>query len=180
MHLYNNKYRIPSARLQTWDYSSDGVYFITICTKNMLHYFGRVIDQKMELNEIGKLAAQYWAEIPNHFSFVEMGSFVVMPNHMHGTLIINKAGINASHLNPDKTPGQQRFRNPESGSVSSIVGSYKSIVTKQVRLLFHAEFAWQPRFHDHIVRNPESFERIQNYIINNPAKWAEDKFYSDQ
>ncbi|MDH7464611.1 hypothetical protein QEG73_25155 [Chitinophagaceae bacterium 26-R-25] len=177
MHLHNNKYRIPPARLQTWDYSSDGVYFITICTKNMLHYFGKVTEQKMELNEIGKLAEQYWQEIPNHFSFIELGSFVVMPNHMHGILIISKPGINESLPDPDTTPGQRRFRNPESGSVSSIVGSYKSIVSKKARLLFHSEFAWQPRFYDHIVRDPESFENIQNYIINNPSKWAQDKFY---
>lgn len=145
----------------------------------MLHYFGKVTDQKMELNEIGKLAEQCWQEIPSHFSFIELGSFVIMPNHMHGVLIISKPGTNASHLDLDKTPGQRRFRNPESGSVSSIVGSYKSIVSKKARLFFHSEFAWQPRFYDHIVRDAESFERIQDYIINNPAKWAQDKFYQD-
>lgn len=178
MHLHNNKYRIPPARLQTWDYSNDGVYFITVCTKHMLHYFGRIINQKMELNEIGKLAEQYWQEIPHHFSFIELGSFVIMPNHMHGILIIGKPGNNEV-LDQDKTPGQKRFRNPESGSISSIVGSYKSIVSKNARLNFHSEFAWQPRFYDHIVRDAGSYERIQNYIINNPVKWAEDRFYGD-
>jgi REP element-mobilizing transposase RayT len=143
----------------------------------MLHYFGRVGDQEMTLNEIGKLAEQHWLEIPNHFSFIELGSFVIMPNHMHGILIISKAGNNDSCIDFDRTPGQRRFRNPESGSISSIVGSYKSIVSKNARLDLHSEFSWQPRFYDHIVRDAKSFERIQKYIINNPAKWAEDKFY---
>jgi REP element-mobilizing transposase RayT len=146
----------------------------------MFHYFGKVIDQEMMLNEIGALAEKYWQEIPSHFSFIELGSFVIMPNHMHGILIISKPGNNNdSCVDFDKTPGQRRFRNPESGSISSIVGSYKSIVSKKAKMNFYAEFAWQPRFYDHIVRGPESFERIQNYIINNPAKWTEDKFYSD-
>ncbi len=87
---FNNKYRISSARLQTWDYSSKGSYFITICTKNREHFFGEIIDSKMQLNETGKLAENYWKEIPVHFSFIELGNFVVMPNHVHGILIIHK------------------------------------------------------------------------------------------
>jgi REP element-mobilizing transposase RayT len=143
----------------------------------MVHYFGGVVNQRMALNEIGKFAEESWQEIPRHFSFIELGTFVIMPNHMHGILIISKVGNNESCMDVDKTPGQRRYRNPESGSISSIVGSYKSIVSKKARLNFHAEFAWLPRFYDHIVRDAESFEKIQNYIISNPAKWAEDRFY---
>ncbi|MNQ55406.1 Transposase IS200 like protein [compost metagenome] len=106
MKKFQNKYRIPSARLQNWDYGSNGAYFITICTKNMEHYFGDVISvetrfivpndnngdeyMKMQLNELGKLAHDLWEEIPNQFPYIELGNFVIMPNHVHGILIINK------------------------------------------------------------------------------------------
>ena len=86
---FQNKYRIPSARLQTWDYANNGAYFITICTQNRHHFFGTIQNQEMQLSEIGKLAVQFWLEIPNHFPFIELGNFVVMPNHVHGILIIN-------------------------------------------------------------------------------------------
>ena len=86
---FRNKYRIPSTRLQNWDYSSNGYYFITICTKERKHNFGEIVDYKMKLSRIGEIAYKYWFEIPNHFSFVELDEFVVMPNHVHGILIIN-------------------------------------------------------------------------------------------
>lgn len=86
---FQNKYRFASARLQTWDYANNGTYFITICTQNRHHFFGTIQKQEMQLFEIGKLAVQFWMEIPNHFPFIELGNFVVMPNHVHGILIIN-------------------------------------------------------------------------------------------
>lgn len=92
---YMNKYRIQSARLQNWDYGSNGAYFITICTANRLHYFGDVVQISesggiMQLTETGKLAQKFWMEIPDHFNFVKLGNFVIMPNHVHGILIIDK------------------------------------------------------------------------------------------
>ena len=90
MDKYKNKYRIPSARLRGYDYASEGAYFITICTHNREHFFGEIADGKMHLNEIGKLAEKYWAEIPDHFPDVELGNFVIMPNHVHGILILNE------------------------------------------------------------------------------------------
>ena len=90
---FQNKYRIPSARLQMWDYSNNGAYFITICTQNRHHFFGQIQNQKMQLSEIGKLAEKFWCEIPNHFPIVQLGNFVVMPNHVHGILIIDNSQI---------------------------------------------------------------------------------------
>ncbi len=199
MTKYQNKYRIPSARLQNWDYGSNGAYFITICTQNREHFFGEIVDTKMEVNEIGYLAEKYWFEIPNHFSFVELGNFVVMPNHVHGILIIdkktntgNRLGCNVSesesesdnrlqyvetlHCNVSTAQNEQMASiSPKSGTLSAIIRSYKSVVTKNIKLI-HPNFAWQSRFHDHIIRNQQSFENIQNYIQNNPSSWKEDKF----
>ncbi|MBL0303439.1 MAG: glucose-6-phosphate dehydrogenase [Cytophagaceae bacterium] len=119
MDKYKNKYRIPSARLRGYDYASEGAYFITICTHNREHFFGEIAEGKMQLNEIGILAEKYWAEIPDHFPDVELGNFVIMPNHTHGILIIKKSAGNDilsgdespdgdSDGNPDENPWQSR------------------------------------------------------------------------
>jgi REP element-mobilizing transposase RayT len=90
MHRFRDKYRIPSARLQHWDYGWNGSYFVTINTANRKHYFGVIIDGKMHLSEIGKLANKYWLEIPDHFPFVKLDVHQVMPNHVHGIITIDK------------------------------------------------------------------------------------------
>ena len=87
---YQNKYRIPSARLVNWDYGSNAAYFVTICTKNRDLFFGNVVDGVMQPSQIGHLIEFYWFEIPNHFPFVVLDAFVVMPNHVHGIIVINK------------------------------------------------------------------------------------------
>ena len=87
---YQNKYRIQSARLPSWNYSSNAAYFITICTVNREHYFGEIIQHNMQLSEIGKKANDNWLDIPNHFSFVVLDAFVIMPNHVHGIIVIDK------------------------------------------------------------------------------------------
>ena len=211
---FQNKYRIPSARLQNWDYSSNGAYFITICTQNREHYFGEIKDAAMQLSTIGQLAEQYWKEIPNHFPFVELENFVVMPNHIHGILIINKlhdditaemrliasvrdniapenddnlaetrliasvrneiASVRGDEMNIGDFAGD---KNPMfHDSISKIIRWYKGRCSFEIRKS-HASFAWQSRFHDHIIRNAHSFENIQNYIRDNPQKWKEDKFF---
>ncbi len=201
MDKFQNKYRIPSARLQHWDYRWAGAYFITICTNDRLHYFGKIENGKMALSAVGILADVFWYEIKNHAQNVELGEFVVMPNHIHGILILTgndnhdngngDGDVEAGHALPlppqrpskqqspptPKTIGQQRFQNIGKNSVSSIIGSYKSAITKHAHRLGF-EFAWQTRFYDHIIRDEASFQRITNYIINNPANWKEDKFFN--
>src|SRR5919109_4323497 len=88
MGLYKDKYRIETTRLKEWDYSSNGYYFVTICTKDRECVFGNIIDGKMELLEIGEIAKQYWLEIPKHFQNVKLDKFVIMPNHVHAIVII--------------------------------------------------------------------------------------------
>ena len=175
---FQNKYRISSARLQTWDYSNNGAYFITICTKNKHHFFGHILNQEMQLSEIGKLAAEFWNEIPIHFPFVELANFVVMPNHVHGILIMNhtvETRLIASVQGG--TGGFSGDKNPMLGnSISKIVCWYKGQCSFECRQII-PDFGWQSRFHDHIIRNSKSFDTIQNYIEQNPLKWKEDKFY---
>ncbi len=139
---------------------------------------------------MGAIADVLWHEIKNHAKNVKLGRFVVMPNHIHGILILDKPNVpnrpnvgikhalslrlDGSDSDTPKTIGQQRFQNQGKNTVSSIIGSYKSAVTRHVRRLGY-EFAWQPRFWDHIIRDKDAYYRISQYIINNPKKWTADR-----
>jgi putative transposase len=202
MDKFRNKYRITSARHQSWDYRCAGAYFITICTANRKDYFGEIENGIMILTQVGVIADIIWYEIPNHSTNVELGEFVVMPNHIHGVLMLTGDGdvnVNAEtghalslqsppsppspipppsnhSIEKSKTIGQQRFQNIGKNSISSIIGSYKSAVSKHAhRLGFN--FQWQSRFHDRIIRNDTEYHRIVNYIKTNPENWEQDKFY---
>lgn len=179
---YQNKYRISSARLQSWDYGWVGEYFITICTKDRLHHFGKIVNGEMILSNIGVIANLMWYEIRNHQKNVELGEFIVMPNHVHGILILNNINplpaVQTGHA-LSLAPGQQRFQNRGKNTVSSIIGSYKSAVTKHCNRLGF-DFGWQTRFYDHIIRDERSFQNISNYIINNPMNLEKDKFIKNE
>jgi len=234
MHKFRDKYRIPSARLQHWDYGWNASYFVTIDTAYMVHYFGKIVQGKMHLSPIGQLAEQYWLEIPSHFPFVKPGVHQIMPNHVHGIITIDKpknntkiakneirnenndkdgddtatnnrngnddanndvetrqclvstttnppsmppSMPNTSNNNPNDTRGpigQKRFQNQGKDTLSSIVGSYKSVVSKYAHPI-NPKFVWHTRFHDHIIRNQAAYLRIKNYILNNPKNWEENK-----
>jgi putative transposase len=188
---YKNKYRIESARAAWWNYGWVGAYFITICTRNKIHFFGEIKNHRMILSPLGVLANVFWHEIPNHASNVDLGSFVIMPNHVHGILIIcppdleppvqTRHALSLSNETQSETrralslppkPATNRFQNQGKNTVSSLVGSYKSAVTRHANRLGF-EFAWQPRFHDHIIRNDIEYQRINDYIENNPFNWNE-------
>ena len=198
---FQNKYRIASARLSTWDYGSNAAYFITICTANRQHYFGEIINGEMQLSKVGEIANECWMNIPAHFSHFYLDAFIIMPNHVHGIVVIDKpysvetgqvpiveTGYALSlpqspqpntetELQSQSQPPHFRFRNQGKNTISSMVGSFKSAVTKRCNennLLF----GWQSRFHDHIIRNKDEFQRIRNYIINNPKNWKDDRWYS--
>ncbi len=164
---FQNKYRIESARLPNWDYGWNAAYFVTICTKNRICWFGDAVDGEMVLNDLGKIADDCWLEIPEHFPFVKLGEHIVMPNHVHGIVVIDK---------PVETPdsGVSTIK-WKPGTLGVIINQYKRAVTIGCRKI-HADFAWQSRFHDHIIRNDESFHRISNYIKNNPSNWSDDQF----
>ena len=187
MEKYKNKYRIASARAQWWDYGANASYFITICCKNREHYFGNISNNTMNLSQAGLLADVFWHEIKHHAKNVELDAFQVMPNHLHGILILNddvpvvetRHALSLQQQQTEQTPGQQRFQNQGSNNISSIIGSYKSAVTKHAnRLKIH--FGWQPRFHDHIIRDDAEFATISNYIENNVQNWEQDKFFKPE
>jgi len=197
MTRFQNKYRIASARAQWWDYGWNGAYYITICTQNREHFFGEIVEKKMNLSETGVIADILWNTICQHHKFVELGDFVVMPNHIHGILILDKpdGGLNAletlhavetlhatslQHITPMQIPKNDKMAgiSPKPNTVSTIIRSYKSAVAKHANRLGFPN-GWQTRFYDHIIRDDNEYQRISNYINDNPANWKEDKFYTD-
>ncbi|WP_281322062.1 transposase [Flavobacterium aestivum] len=146
----------------------------------MKHFFGEVVDSGMNLNAIGALAEKYWIEIVKQFPYIELGNFQIMPNHMHGILIINKSvetQLIPSIESEKAIGGFAGENNPMlAENISRIIRWYKGRCTFEMRKV-NQNFEWHSRFHDHIIRNSESFERIQNYIEENPSKWGEDKFF---
>lgn len=148
---FRNKYRIDSARWQNWDYGWDGAYFLTICTKNRRHYFGAVVDGKMQLSHAGIIADVFWNEIKNHAENIHLGAYQIMPNHVHGILILDgnkkqwepdrkentanesdsspvqKGNTSSQNQQPGKTPGQSRFQNQGKNTILSIAISAWSI-----------------------------------------------------
>ena len=189
---YLNKYRIPSARLKNWNYASDAMYFITICTQAREHYFGHIKNGMMCLSMAGQMVHRFWAEVPNHFPNVRLWEFVVMPDHMHGVVeIISGGGTNicgATNIRRDVVlqrlyggcrdiigpPKNQHFAklSPKPGSLPTVIRSFKSICTREINAKFpDLEFAWQPRYHDHVIRNRDEYKRIARYIIQNPVRW---------
>ncbi len=189
---FQNKYRISSIRAQWWDYGWNGAYFITICTQDRKHYFGEIRNNKMILSHVGIIADLLWHQIPMHHDNVELGDFVVMPNHIHGILIIDRQLDNIDANNLDDTnivqtehalslpsnPGSKRFQNIGKNTISSIVGSYKSAVTKHANRLGYPH-QWQKLFYDNIIRDNIQYQRISDYIVSNPENWTKDKFKAE-
>lgn len=164
----NKKYHPErkSPRLQGYDYAQNGAYFVTICTHNRLHLFGKIENQRMELNAWGHIAAACWNAIPEHFSggtaaMVALDVSVIMPDHVHGIVVLQDGHV----------------------KLGTVIGTYKAAVTREIRRVatHHTDLLqitglsmdkiWQGRYHDHIIRNDESLCHIQNYIVNNPLRW---------
>ena len=155
--LYQEKYRIKSTRLPYWDYSSDGWYFVTICIKNKKEHFGKVRNYIMRLSDIGCIAMKFWQDIPNHFPSVRLDGWVVMPNHLHGIIVIdNPNSTNVETLLCNVSTGGQSNNktrqffskiSPKPESLSTIIRSFKSIVTRTINQTYpEINFAWQSRF----------------------------------
>jgi len=173
---FRNTYRIESTRLQTWDYSSDGLYFITICTHNRACILGTVINGKMVLSSIGEIVVQEWKKSFVIRTELFCEEFIIMPNHIHAILRINNSTnicISQKMKSSDSFILQLKAK-----SISSFVAGFKSIATKRINEYRNTPKypVWQPRFHDHIIRDKNAYHNIKNYIKNNPLKWNNDVF----
>ena len=198
---YKNKYRVASARLRNWNYGWVAPYFITICTNNREHYFGEIYQQRMQLSEIGQIVITEWIRTPDlrPDMNLELGSFVVMPNHFHAILIIGHNKYNrrdamlasptpttalpTTALPPTASPttespmpnNNNNNFGPQRKNLGSVIRGFKSSVTKQACGI-HADFLWQPRFHESIIRNLNFYKRVEDYIDGNVCNWQNDVF----
>jgi REP element-mobilizing transposase RayT len=175
-----------SIRLCDWDYTANGAYFITLVTHDRASLFGDIVDGVMRLNAYGEIARACWEEIPSHFDHVEIDAFVIMPNHVHGiVLIVNDKPaseravglVGAQHCCAPTTNNPKRHEiNVNPGSLGAIIRSYKSAVAKEINQSrgTPAEPVWQRNYYERIIRNEREFNAFREYIINNPARWAED------
>ena len=187
MNRYNPDFHHRrSIRLKGYDYSLEGLYFITICCQNRICRFGTIENGKMVLNEYGINAHNEWVNTPKIRPNVELGEFIIMPNHIHGIIAItDRPPIRRGELHSPLLNSPQRsflmgecnspLRSP-SQTVGAIVRGYKSSVTKQLGLLGFNEKLWQRNYYEHIIRNDQSFQNITEYIITNPLKWDNDTF----
>jgi REP element-mobilizing transposase RayT len=138
--------------------------------------FGEVLDGKMRLSAAGEAARQFWAEIPEHFPHVKLDAFIVMPNHVHGIVAIERdASVETRHVASLRSKAGNRFGPLPSGSLQAVIHAYKASVTRWCRKEGHDGFAWQPRFYEHIIKSESSLDAIRQYIADNPGKWSEDK-----
>ena len=181
-----------SIRLKGYDYSQSGLYFVTICCQDMTCRFGEIENGEMILNDYGKFAHTEWEKLSERYPNVLLDAFQIMPNHIHGIIVLNTVGATlAVALNNDTiAPIIRAGASPAptaaaTTTIGNIVGAYKSLVMNKclnickIRNEYLGRF-WQRNYYEHIIRNDNSYQRIADYIISNPAKWETDKFYSEK
>ena len=170
MEKFHNKYRIPSTRARFWDYSSDGLYFITICAYNRQMIFGEIENQTMILSAIGEITLQEWNRSFEIRRELFCDAFIIMPNHLHAIVRIVNDVETHGRASLRKYTGIA-YRPPK--SISSFVAGFKSAATTKINIYRNMphEPVWQPRFHDRIIRNHEEYLLKKNYIHKNPSKW---------
>ena len=186
-----------SVRLQGYDYSQSGVYYITIVTFRRECLFGGIRDGGMQLSGMGHIADENWRAIPAHFPNAELGEFVIMPNHLHGIIIVGatqwvapprdaKPPIDSIAVAPTQVipitgdsktiaSSQTKPNGPKRGSIGAIIGAYKMSVTRRIQAECNGANIWQRNYYEHIIRNDDDHNRIQFYIESNPANWMDDE-----
>lgn len=190
MELFRGKYRIKSARLKGFDYSSPGSYFVTICARWKICWFGDVTSGQMKLSGIGKIVADEWQKTSLIRPTVTLDEWQIMPNHFHGILMIHESEFAARSGRIPFVDWDRAMVVPKSvsdgksvettrrvvstlkpNSLGSIIGQIKSACTTRIRDMGHRDFEWQERFWDHIIRDPDELDRIRTYIRQNPKRW---------
>ena len=181
-----------SIRLQGYDYSQNGAYFITLCTHNRECLFGQIQNGQMILNEYGKIVEQCWNNLSNHYDNIELDAYVIMPNHFHGIILITDNVDNVDNVRAirelpihelpiHELPRQQQKQRQQQRRkmlLPKIVGRFKTNSAKQINQMRNTPgiSVWQRNYYEHIIRDEKSLENIRNYIINNPAKWQNDDY----
>ncbi|GHV15623.1 hypothetical protein AGMMS49938_14300 [Fibrobacterales bacterium] len=178
----NNIYNRCSIRLSNYDYSQNGLYYITICVQNREYLFGEITNGEMILNDAGQIVETVLNELPQHYSNVQLDAFIVMPNHIHCIIAIVGAGFKPAQ-NETANIGRTGFKPAPTGSKSRIHGlpeivrGLKTFSARKINALHNTmgEKLWQLNYYEHIIRDEKSYQTISEYIVNNPANWQNDE-----
>ena len=201
--FFKEKYRIPSTRLAVRDYSSPGQYFVTLCTKGHACFFGTVQEDRVIRSKAGEIVAEEWQRTAALRRNVTLDEWQIMPNHLHGIIVICREAspgrlknevcrdaslrrLNDAKFTQPETPQRgvstittfQRNVSTsrlQAQSLGAIIGQFKGASTKRIRAAGIHDFAWQTRYYDHVIRNPDSLEKIRAYIRHNPLMWDSEK-----
>jgi len=178
------RYSPHSSRLRKYDYRQNGAYFITICTYARICFFGELNGENICLNKYGNIVNKCWQEIPQHFHEFIPAPFIIMPNHVHGIVVISKRTLSTNPAVETRHAVSrasnhicEAFQKPVSHSVPTIIRSFKSAVTRHLNALNEnlPMSVWQRNYYEHIIRNDEELNRAIEYIKFNPIKWGMDK-----
>jgi putative transposase len=174
-------YHRRSIRLENYDYTQPGAYFITITTNERKQIFGEILSDDISLNKLGNIVRLEWERLPKRFDHIELGPFVIMPNHLHGIIIISRRDTGKLEIdkNDQRSPrvlNTEQFGAPVEGSIPTIIRSFKSSVSLRCRLIVgkEAKSIWQSGYYEHIVRDVADMDRITGYIQANPSNWMKD------
>jgi putative transposase len=158
---------------------------VTVCTRERACLLAHVVNGEMRLNEAGEIAQRCWENIPHHFPLVELDAFMIMPNHVHGIIVIQGRGeasavpihVSRASSKSDASPLRQRPNGTQPRSLSAIVQNFKSISTRKMNAARSTPGTpvWQRNYHEHVVRNDDDLQRIREYVLGNPARWNEDE-----
>ena len=179
MSSFNSEGR-KTTRLPHYDYRIPGYYLVTLVTKNRIQFFGRIREGRMYLSKAGIVATKNWESIPDHFPHSALDTFIVMPNHIHGIIIIKDQqeqppkAVRTLHATSQRENPMGRI-SPKAGSLSTIIRAYKSAVTRQLRQDGITDFGWVQRFYEHIIRDENELDNLREYILYNPLKWSLDR-----
>jgi putative transposase len=186
MSLDSKERHRRSIRVQGYDYSQPGAYFVTLVTYQREPLFGEITTGEMRLSPLGRLADENWRAIPVHFPQVELGAYVVMPNHLHGIIILTDVGMGAetppqsrrgtiyrAPTDP-RSPTEEDFQKPVVGSIPTIIRTYKASVTRRAGQELNETGIWQRNYYERIIRDEAEQERIHLYIEANVDNWATD------
>jgi REP element-mobilizing transposase RayT len=188
MSKFNHAFRIESARLKDWDYSSPWWYYVTINTKNHIEHFGKVEKELVVLNQLGLIVNNEWEKTKSLRINVELDNYVIMPTHLHGIIILNRVEtcrgmslenktqlINETRFSESLQQTNSEFGKPIKNSLSIIINHFKGSVKRWANKNGYTNFAWQPRFYDRIIHNEKELYNIRKYMEQNPLKWELEK-----